>query len=194
MPMAQLIITAVTVEGRTKSEVARDYRVSRYWVQQLVRRYERGAVTCGTVERPSRLGWNSRSTNASASAAQEFSPRAVHKALNRGPSQSGPEGISSTSSRSGRALLAAHEDVSGKGGRDEPLQTRLDNPPARRSRRTRSRNSVAITKSPRISQRLTDQFFVHKRAVNLSGVEEPDTRSTAVRISVIIFCLSPAGL
>jgi transposase InsO family protein len=41
MPMAQLIITAVTVEGRTKSEVARDYSVSRYWVQQLVQRYER---------------------------------------------------------------------------------------------------------------------------------------------------------
>jgi transposase InsO family protein len=40
MPMAQLIITAVTVEGRAKSEVARDYRVSRYWVQQLVQRYE----------------------------------------------------------------------------------------------------------------------------------------------------------
>jgi transposase len=41
MPMVQLIITAVTVEGRTKSEVARDYGVSRYWVQQLVQRYER---------------------------------------------------------------------------------------------------------------------------------------------------------
>src|SRR5215203_4317448 len=41
MPMAQLIITAVTVEGRTKTEVARDYGVSRYWVQQLVQRYER---------------------------------------------------------------------------------------------------------------------------------------------------------
>ena len=41
MPMAQLIITAVTVEGRTKSEVARDYGVSRYWVQQLVSRYQR---------------------------------------------------------------------------------------------------------------------------------------------------------
>jgi hypothetical protein len=27
MPMAQLIITAVVVEGRTKSEVARDYGV-----------------------------------------------------------------------------------------------------------------------------------------------------------------------
>ena len=39
MSKARLIITAVVVEGRTKSEVARDYDVSRYWVQQLVRRY-----------------------------------------------------------------------------------------------------------------------------------------------------------
>jgi transposase len=38
---AQLIITAVVVEGRSKSEVARDYGVSRYWVQQLVSRYQR---------------------------------------------------------------------------------------------------------------------------------------------------------
>jgi transposase InsO family protein len=38
---AQLIITAVVVEGRSKTEVARDYRVSRYWVQQLVSRYQR---------------------------------------------------------------------------------------------------------------------------------------------------------
>ena len=28
------------VEGRSKSEVARDYDISRYWVQQLVNRYE----------------------------------------------------------------------------------------------------------------------------------------------------------
>jgi hypothetical protein len=41
MTMAQLIITAVTVERRTKSEVACDYGVSRYWVQQLVQRYQR---------------------------------------------------------------------------------------------------------------------------------------------------------
>jgi transposase len=41
MPRAQLIITAVVVEGRSRTEVARDYGVSRYWVQQLVRRYER---------------------------------------------------------------------------------------------------------------------------------------------------------
>src|SRR5262249_51438259 len=39
MSKARLIITAVVVEGRSKSEVARDYQVSRYWVQQLVRRY-----------------------------------------------------------------------------------------------------------------------------------------------------------
>src|SRR5688572_19388759 len=39
MSMARLIITAVTVEGRTKSEVARDYQVSRYWVQTLVKRF-----------------------------------------------------------------------------------------------------------------------------------------------------------
>jgi transposase InsO family protein len=40
MSKAQLVITAVVLEGRSKSEVARDYAVSRYWVQQLVKRYE----------------------------------------------------------------------------------------------------------------------------------------------------------
>jgi transposase InsO family protein len=38
--LARLVVTAVTFEGRTKSEVARDYRVSRGWVRELVRRYE----------------------------------------------------------------------------------------------------------------------------------------------------------
>jgi transposase len=32
MWLARLVITAVTVEGRSKSEVARDYGVSRVWV------------------------------------------------------------------------------------------------------------------------------------------------------------------
>ncbi|MGH9168961.1 MAG: helix-turn-helix domain-containing protein [Acidimicrobiia bacterium] len=40
MSLARLVVTAVTVEGRTKSEVARDYRVSRRWVHELVRRFE----------------------------------------------------------------------------------------------------------------------------------------------------------
>jgi transposase InsO family protein len=40
MSLAELVIVSVKVEGRTKSEVARDYRVSRYWVHQLVKRYE----------------------------------------------------------------------------------------------------------------------------------------------------------
>src|SRR5919112_1736698 len=41
MSKARLIITAVVVEGRSKTEVARDYGVSRYWVQQLVSRFQR---------------------------------------------------------------------------------------------------------------------------------------------------------
>jgi transposase InsO family protein len=40
MSLAELVIVSVKVEGRSKSEVARDYKISRYWVQQLVRRYE----------------------------------------------------------------------------------------------------------------------------------------------------------
>src|SRR3954468_6628595 len=39
MGMAQLLVTAVLVEGRTKAEVARDYGVSRRWVITLVQRY-----------------------------------------------------------------------------------------------------------------------------------------------------------
>ena len=41
MARAQLIITAVVVEGRSKSEVARVYEASRHWVHQLVSRYQR---------------------------------------------------------------------------------------------------------------------------------------------------------
>jgi transposase InsO family protein len=41
MSMARVVITAVVVEGRSKSEVARDYGVSRRWVQKLVARYLR---------------------------------------------------------------------------------------------------------------------------------------------------------
>jgi transposase InsO family protein len=37
--MAQLIVTAVLIEHRTKSEVARDYGVSRQWITTLVSRY-----------------------------------------------------------------------------------------------------------------------------------------------------------
>jgi hypothetical protein len=47
MPMAQLIITAVTVEGQTKSEVARDYGVFRCWVQQLIKRFDAEGVAAG---------------------------------------------------------------------------------------------------------------------------------------------------
>jgi transposase len=39
MSKAQLLIAAVVLEGRSKSEVARDYDVSRQSVYELVRRY-----------------------------------------------------------------------------------------------------------------------------------------------------------
>ena len=39
MSMARLVIIAVVVEGRSKSQVARDYGLSRVWVQKLVKRY-----------------------------------------------------------------------------------------------------------------------------------------------------------
>ena len=40
MSMARLVITAVTIEGRSKSELAREYGVSRVWVQKLIHRFE----------------------------------------------------------------------------------------------------------------------------------------------------------
>ena len=39
MGMAELVVTAVVFEGRSKSEVARDYNLSRRWVITLVGRY-----------------------------------------------------------------------------------------------------------------------------------------------------------
>jgi transposase InsO family protein len=39
MSKAQLVITAVVLEGRGKAQVARDYDLSRQWVHQLVARY-----------------------------------------------------------------------------------------------------------------------------------------------------------
>ena len=39
MGMPELIVQAVLVEHRSKSDVARDYRVSRRWVITLVQRY-----------------------------------------------------------------------------------------------------------------------------------------------------------
>ena len=41
MSLARLVITAVVVEGRSHSSAARDYGLSRVWVQELVHRYQR---------------------------------------------------------------------------------------------------------------------------------------------------------
>ncbi len=39
MSLARVVITAVLIEGRSKSEVARDVGMSRQWVRTLVQRY-----------------------------------------------------------------------------------------------------------------------------------------------------------
>jgi transposase len=63
MSLAELVITSVMVEGRSKSEVARDYKISRYWVQQLVQRYESEGGRPRS-ERRSGLGPSARTTTA----------------------------------------------------------------------------------------------------------------------------------
>jgi transposase InsO family protein len=42
MSLAELVVTAVRLEGRTKAEVARDYAVSPRWVYELCRRFDAG--------------------------------------------------------------------------------------------------------------------------------------------------------
>jgi transposase InsO family protein len=47
MSLSRLVVTAVVVEGRTQGEVARDYGVSRQWVNVLVGRYRaEGDTAC----------------------------------------------------------------------------------------------------------------------------------------------------
>jgi transposase InsO family protein len=45
MSKARLVVTAVKIEGLTKVEVARDYGVSRQWVHELCRRFDRDGET-----------------------------------------------------------------------------------------------------------------------------------------------------
>ena len=40
MSLARLVVTAVRIEGRSKSEVAREYHMSRQWVHELCRRFD----------------------------------------------------------------------------------------------------------------------------------------------------------
>ncbi len=40
MSLAELVVTAVKIEGRTKAEVSRDYGVLPRWVYELCRRFD----------------------------------------------------------------------------------------------------------------------------------------------------------
>src|SRR5487761_2532308 len=40
MSLARVVVTAVVVEGRSKTQVARDYGVARSWIYELLKRFE----------------------------------------------------------------------------------------------------------------------------------------------------------
>lgn len=61
MSLGRLVVAAVKGEGRSKSEVARDYGVSRRWVHELVRRFE-AEGEAGLEPRSRRPRGNSRRT------------------------------------------------------------------------------------------------------------------------------------
>ena len=61
MSLGRLVVAAVQVEGRTKSEVARSYGISRRWVHELIRRYE-AEGEAGLEPRSRRPLGNSRRT------------------------------------------------------------------------------------------------------------------------------------
>ena len=70
MSLARLVITAVMVEGRSKSDVARDYGITRFWVHTLVKRYEaegtaayRAGARDGHTATRARSAWTSRTTS-----------------------------------------------------------------------------------------------------------------------------------
>ena len=54
MSKARLVITAVVLEGRSPSEVARTYGVARSWVYKLVARYrtEGDTALAATIHTP----------------------------------------------------------------------------------------------------------------------------------------------
>ncbi|GAB3998713.1 hypothetical protein GCM10029992_51600 [Glycomyces albus] len=58
MSKARLIITAVILEGRSQTEVAQEYGVSKGWVSKLVARYRREGAAAfearSSVRRPHR--------------------------------------------------------------------------------------------------------------------------------------------
>ena len=86
---AELVIVSVKVEGRSKSEVARDYKISRYWVQQLVRRYEAEGEAAFLPRsarphtNPRRSAWSSRTRSSRCARSSQAGPgrrRGDHRA------------------------------------------------------------------------------------------------------------------
>ena len=107
MGMAQLVVTAVLVEGRTKSEVAREYGVSRRWVITLVQRFlaEGEAGLAPRSRRP-------RSSPARTPQAVEDEIVALRKDLDRGGHEAGAATIAAhLEQRHGRHAVPATSTI-----------------------------------------------------------------------------------
>src|SRR5438874_698590 len=63
MSLARLVVAAVRFEGRSKAEVAREYRVSRQWVHELIKRFD--AEGEAGLEPRSRRPWGTETHAAS---------------------------------------------------------------------------------------------------------------------------------
>ena len=108
MSKAQLVIAAVVLEGRSKSEVARDYDVSRQWVQQLsqtLRSRRRCGLHLARSRRPA------------------LQPSSRHR-RGRGPHRAATQDTDQT--RSGRRRRH-HRLPSGRRSRHHECACRLDN-------------------------------------------------------------------
>src|SRR5215210_6642918 len=88
MSLARLVVTAVVVEGRSKSAVARDYKISRRWVITMVQRYlaEGEAALVPRSRRP-------HSSPRRTSRELEDEIVALRKELDRGGHEAGPATI-----------------------------------------------------------------------------------------------------
>lgn len=59
MSLTRVVVTAVRIEGRSKSAVAREYKISPRWVHELVRRFD-AEGEAGLAVRCLRRLWGSR--------------------------------------------------------------------------------------------------------------------------------------
>ena len=85
MSKARLVITAVVVEGRSQSAVAREYGVSQGWISRLVARYRREGEAAFTPRPRRPLTSPTRLPQATIDVIVELRERLASNGLDNGP-------------------------------------------------------------------------------------------------------------